>query len=180
METTMELNFDGMTVDYKAVGFVGEFKIAELPESTIKAAVVYGLRRLIQDNCNSEANKLAKETGYEKGADLPESDRKPIYEARRDAMLEGTLNVKAAKGTSGLSPELARYLSSDRKGILKESGIDPKDYKAMDAAERTKALAEWMLEQSESVQDRWFAKGAKLLAIDEAHAKAIAELDLDE
>lgn len=164
--------FDDLTVDYKAVGFEGTLAFKDLPESTIKAALIYGARRLLQDSCNSEAKKLRDERGLSKDDELPEEDRRTIYEARLGALMDGNLRVTSTKtSVAGLSDEHARVLTQFRKTFVKDH-LDAKAYKAADTKERQRMLVDWMV--SETAQhDRWTMIGAKLLAADKAHEEAV-------
>ena len=169
----MQLDLSKMTVDYKAVGFEGNITVADLPEATVLYALVYGIRRVMQDGANSEAHKLAKERGLENGKDLPEEDRKTIHDARLGAMKDGTLGVPRTRAVAGLEPELARFLQEMRPQI--KAKLDAKAYKAADAKEREAMLVAWIKEQPEAMQDRMIKKGAELLEQDAERAKEMAD-----
>ena len=167
--------FDNLSVDFKAVGFEGSFKVADLPEATIIAGLVYGLRRMMQDSCNSAAKIARDESGVD---ELPEEDRKAIYDARLEQLMTGNLSAaRTAKPTNGLSPEVARFLQEHR-GTIK-SKLDAKAYKAADAKGREAMLVAWIKEQPEAMQDRMVKAGAALIALDEemkAKSKGLGDL----
>ena len=166
----MQLDLNGMTVDYKAVGFDGTINLAELPEATIKAALIYGTRRMIQDSCNSEAFKLRADRKMSKDDELPESDRKTIHDARIGAMKAGTIGVRSARVTTGLSAELSRFMQEYRAMVKANSKVNEKAYKDATPQERDAMLAAWVLTQTAKHED-WTAEGARLLAVDKEKAE---------
>lgn len=166
----MQLDLNGMTVDYKALGFDGTINLVDLPESTIKAALIYGTRRMIQDSCNSEAFKLRKERELDKDAELPESDRKTIHDARIGAMKAGTIGVRTARQTSGLSAELSRFMQEYRQVVKANAKVKEKEYKDATPQERDAMLAKWLLAQTEK-HEAWTAEGKRLLDADKEKAE---------
>lgn len=157
----MQLDLSDLKVTYKAVGFDGVIAATELPEATLIAAMTYGIRRMIQDSCNSQAAKLREERKLTKEATLPESDRRTIHDARLGAMKDGTIGMRSVGESADVREEEAMLAFFDAK--VSRMGAD-----AIKAAKKLKRA-----EKLEKVATGWEALKDEYKAPHYAHADLV-------
>lgn len=107
-----QITFESFVVGFKAGGIEGEIDLADIPLASIEYALDYGMRRVVQDFCNSQRHADAK-AAWEalapevraknkekdwKAARAEAFDMGPVLEARLAAIKEGKLGERQSPG----------------------------------------------------------------------------------
>lgn len=127
-----------------------EINPSDLPPETVSAALVYGVRRLVQDSVNSQIHQI-KTAAKDEGKPEPEIDVKKIVNDRIEQLLSGNLNVRSATGTS--DPLDPFRIQAVRKVIKDGSENDKalKEIPAKDQAARNAFLLDLASKHAEAI-----------------------------
>lgn len=178
-----KLTFDLENVAIKSQGHEAMIDVARLPESSLVAAMVYGLRRIVQDSVNSEAKTLRDAGSAVDGAALTE--------ARLQAMYDGTLGVRVNAGMTDVERVIVQIATKELGAMIAEKkGKDAaKAFRALgDAETKTRVEAyiaqhdgrDWAADAEAEIARRKAAAEARAKAIAQAlSAVAKADIDLD-
>lgn len=133
--------FDDLNVAFKAQGIEESVKVSALPESTIIAALTYGLRRMIQDSVNNSAKELRDADGRE---DITREEARTLVDARVGALMDGTVGTRAAAGPAVDSlHKITLELTWTRVVKPRLAKVDVKRITALKAKERLEKCQGW-------------------------------------
>lgn len=121
-----KITFDMESVAYKAQGVEGSIDPATLPESSLQAALAYGIRRMLQDDVNSRAKTIRDDGGN--------VNAKELVESRLKQFTDGTLGIRANSGMTDVEKVMHQLARRDYMATITDKD-KKKAFAALTAAE---------------------------------------------
>ena len=146
---------ESITVDCKVNKVEYSFAVADLDVESIIGGLVYGLRRKVQDTCNSEANRAKKEDGVEwDDKAFAEYATQVITDLKSGRLFEskrgGPRGTKVKGEAELVAAEFKVIAEAALRRVVAEAQLKGKNRKEIDSI-----LARFVESRTQDVRDHW-------------------------